>query len=451
MSTKTKVIIGVVVLALIGGVAAFVVIGSKGAGVEVEVGEATERDLSLTVIGSGRVEAGASADIFPPVAGTLARVLVSDGESVTAGTVIAEMDVEPIEVQLTQARAGLAQARAALANVDAQGGGAAAIAAAVAQQTAAEQAYTAAKSGQTAAEAGWALAKAALAAANPAEVATYTALSLSEKQSHAAYLSAVSGVAQAYAAVQGAKVAVTQARSLDPEAQKDAAQAAVAQAQGAVALLEQQLDDATLVAPIGGIVVFNNTASALSAAAGGTSAGGGPGEGSVVSPQSAPFTVVDLDALTFVADVDEAEIDGVRPGMSARVELDSFPADPITSTVTRVVPLARTTATGGTVFSVEIAITDPAQAVLLGMKGEASIEVESKEAVLTIPVQSLFSEGGKDYVLTIEDGVLVKTFVTVGAETDTDVEVLEGLESGDEVVLAGAVTYTEGTPVRVKQ
>lgn len=448
MSTKVKVLIGVVVLALVGGVASYFVIGARGAGVEIESRTARTTDLTLTVIGSGRIESGVSADVFPPTSGTLARILVSDGETVTAGMPIAELDTDAIEAQLAQAEAGLAQARAALANAGAQGGGAKAMVAAQAQLTAAKQSYDAALAGRASAESAWKSAEAAHALANPADVATYTALGLAEQQAYAGFLNAKAGVAQASAAIAGADAALAQAKSADPEAQKDAAEAAVAQAEAAVALLEAQLDSAVMVAPIDGVVIFNSATSAFSAPGAGS---GVPAEGSMVSPQAAPFTVVDLSALKFVAEVDESEIQRVRIGMTAEVLLDSFPGTSFATKVARVVPVARTTTTGGTVFAVEMPITEPEVSILLGMKGEATIEAESREAALTIPVEALFSEGGDDFVYVIEEGKLVKTSVTIGAETSTEIEVIDGLSNGDELALAGVMSFKDGMAVRVKR
>jgi len=48
------------------------------------------------------------------------------------------------------------------------------------------------------------------------------------------------------------------------------------------------------------------------------------------------------------------------------------------------------------------------------------------------------------------DTKLVKTTITVGATTDTEVEVLKGLEAGDVVALSGPTQYTDGMTVRVK-
>jgi hypothetical protein len=53
-------------------------------------------------------------------------------------------------------------------------------------------------------------------------------------------------------------------------------------------------------------------------------------------------------------------------------------------------------------------------------------------------------------VYVVENNTLVKTEITVGATTDTEVEVLQGLEEGQVLALSGSTQYTDGMSVRVK-
>lgn len=490
MSRRTRIILAIVAVVVIGGIVAYFALASRGTGPEVDTATATKTKLAVTVTASGKVQSGVEADVFPPTAGTLEDVYVSDGATVTAGEKIAQMDTAPLELQVAQAQAGLSQAKAQLAAIDQQEAGPADLSAARANVAAAQASYKAAKvqaanvgdagpsSAQiNAAEAGTAAAKtaydnaAAVYAAYPSDDATKAILAAQKDQAYAGYLSAKAaedqlkntdlagakaqaqaGVGQAYAALKGAEAQLAKLNSADTGSARAAAEAGVKQASEALALAQSNLEKATLTAPIDGVVIFNNPAAAAAAAAGasGAGAGGKPGKGSAVSPGSAPFTVVDLTALKFTAEVDEADVERVNVGMNAKVTLDSFPGEEFTTTVVRINPVAQPTATGGTVFEVELALGDTTKDVLIGMKGDATIEVSSQAGALTIPVEALFSEGGTDYVYVVENGKLKKTEITVGATTDTEVEVLEGLSPGDVVALSGSTQYTDGMAVRVK-
>lgn len=447
MSKRVKIIIAVVALIVIAAVAAFAFMGANGSGPEVEAATAKTQVLAVTVTASGKVQEGASADVYPPAPGTLDALYVEDGDTVKAGDKIAQLDPTALELQVAQARAGLAAAKAQLDNVGATGSSSSDVKAAASAVTAAKRAFSAALAARSAAQSGWDNAVAAHEGAKlmySSSSPTATALYAARKQAWAGYLQAKAGVAQARAGVASARAQLRRGRAADPGSQRNAAEEGVRQAGQALAAAERTLDDATLVAPIDGVVLFNTPGSAVGA-------GAKPAEGSSVSQQSAPFTVVDLSALTFIAEVDEADIERVKTGMKVTVTLDSFPGEEFVTTVTRVNPAAQATATGGTVFEVEVALTDVGKDILLGMKGDADIEVSSRGAALTVPVEALFSEGGTDFVYVVDSGKLKKAEITVGATTDTEVEVLEGLTEGDVVALSGSTQYTDAMPVRVKQ
>lgn len=498
MSKKTRIIAGIVALVALGAAVAIAVTVSSQSGPEIETARAAEQELAVTVTASGRVDRGVSADVYPPAAGVLEEIAVSEGETVTAGQTIARLDPAPFELQLAQAQAGLSQARAQRAAIDDQAPSQSEITAARAQVAAAERAYQAACAqadavdSQTPSQAQLAAASAATRAAKagydtalraynglvavsaqPSIDSTVAAAAAARDQAYAAYLGARSqeealrntslaaarsqaqaGVDQAYAALQGARAQLDRLTSTDVSAQRTAADDAVAQAVEAVSAAQRALDEATLVAPIDGVVLFNSAAGAAgaaAAAAGGASTGadeGKPSEGAAVGPQAPPFTVVDLDALKFVAEVDEADISRIETGMPAVITLDAFSGESFETTVNRIRPAAQPTATGGTVFAVDLPLEDTGAGILLGMRGDADIEVSSVGSAVTVPVEALFSEGGTDYVYVVRDGRLDKTTITVGATTDTRVEVLDGLSPGQEVALSGSTQYTDGMAVR---
>lgn len=487
VSKRTKIIAAVVVLLAVAGAAAFFFMRSQGTGPEIDTATVSETNLGVTVSASGKVQAGARADVYPPTVGTLAEVYVTDGAQVKAGDKLAVMDTAPMEVQLAQAEAGLAQARSAQNNVGAQAVSSSDIAAAKANVAASKAAWEAAKkaagnvSAQGPSSADIAAAKAAESAAlmtyNNAKAAydaayamygstspTTTVAAAQKQQAYAGYLSAQStvdklesttvspaqaqadaGAAQAYAGYLAAVSQLKKSQAADPASQKSAAAAAVSSAAQAVALAQANLDNATLVAPLDGIVFFNAV---------GTPGADGKipqaSAGSAVAPQSAPFSVVNLNGATFTAEVDEADIDRLEVGMKATVTLDAFAGKDFKTTVVRIKSAAQPTATGGTVFPVEIAMTDTGKNVLIGMKGDATIEVSSIPSAITIPLEALFNENGQNFVYKVVSNKLVRTDLTVGATTDVEVEVLKGLKAGDVVALSGPTQYTDGMTVRVK-
>jgi multidrug efflux pump subunit AcrA (membrane-fusion protein) len=510
---KAKVIAAVTgVLVIAGAVAAFAI---SNAGVSsVQTAEVTKGNLSVSVTASGDVKATSRVDVYPPTAGTLASVEVTEGAVVHAGQVLAVMDTAPIEVQVAQADAAYAAAvaqrnaatatmpgaterQAAQAAVDAAyaafqiadkryqqvkaGIGiptAADIAAVQAEVDAAQQNYDSANQAfmdfdqnvyqpapeprsvelettraglllaRSQAASNLASARQALASVQAAaDVETVTAAAkIQRDQAYAAYLGAVSQ-----------RDALTKASA--STGAKSAADSAVAAAAAAKSLANETLSKATIVAPADGIVLFNgggaslgsSSLAALTGGGGSSSAGSSTlAAGSAVSPASAPFSIVTLDALTFTALVDETEIIKVQPGMKTVVTLDGLPNEPLDGTVTKVGIESVTTPTGGTAFPVEIAFVPGKSPVLIGMNGSVNISIETIENVIAIPVEALLEEGGASYVWVVEGNHAQRKKVEPGRFTETRVEIRSGLAEGDKVIVSDTAGLKDGARVQAK-
>ena len=431
--------LGIVALVVVIGLVAFFLVRSRGAGPVVGTATATKTTLGVNVTASGQVSKGLHADIYPPAQGTLSAVYVKDGQKVKSGQKIAQMDTGPLVIQVDQAKAALAQANAQVDAANQQTVSGSEIAAAKANVTATKSAYNASKTAYSNSIKAYNAAKAA-AEASPTPV-SQAALN----QASTAKAQAAAGVDQANAAYKGAQSQLAKLESASTTASRSAAEAAATQAQRALSVAQATLADATLKAPFAGVVILNPIGSpSASGPAPTASAGAG------VSPQVAPFTVVDLNASVFTAQVDEADVSRVALGMASKVTLDSYPGKDFPSKVLSIGKAAQATATGGTIFPVDLEMLDTGVQLLLGMKGDASIEVSAVSQAVVIPVEALFNENGKNFVYLVENGKLKKQDISVGATTETQVQVLKGVEPGQVVALSGPTQYTDGMSVRVK-
>ncbi|MDZ4063776.1 MAG: hypothetical protein U1E22_03820, partial [Coriobacteriia bacterium] len=86
---------------------------------------------------------------------------------------------------------------------------------------------------------------------------------------------------------------------------------------------------------------------------------------------------------------------------------------------------------------------------LIGMKGDATVEVSTVPGAITIPVEALFDEGGTTYAYLVEDSALARVKVEVGTLTETTAQILSGVAAGDEVALSGAVELVDGMRIRI--
>jgi RND family efflux transporter MFP subunit len=422
--SRGRLIAGIVVLVVIAAIVGGVFYSSAASAPSVTTATATAQTLSVTVTASGKIEPASRADVFAPTAGTLDSVSVSDGATVTAGQTLAVMDTQPLEVQLLQAKAGLSGAKAQLAAINMGVPSAIDKAAAQAGVNAAQAAYDGASGAYAAVF--------SLHGADPSWEATLAQMALAEKQAYAALESAKSGSNKLSLA---AKVS----------AAKASANAAVDSANAAVRYAQDNLDNATLVAPIDGIVIFNPT--------------GAPGTdgmipkaaaGTAVAPGTAVFTVIDYSKLYFDAQVDEADISKVATGMKANVTLDAFANATFTGTVSSIRRTAIQTTTGGIAFPVLLSVSEAGNNLLVGMSGSADIEVNSVTGALTVPIEAVLSSNGKSYVFVVKNNKVTQVAVTTGVLTDTSAQVLTGLAQGDVVATSQLTSLTDGMTVRVQ-
>ena len=453
---------------LYGGIAlALLVLAVAGAffllqntGAAIDTAKVEPGDLSVTVLASGVVTSGMSRDVYPETQGLIKAVKVKDGEYVQKGDVLATIDDGATLAQLLQARAALASARSGLAQAQAGGASASAgLAAAKSSLTAAKAALTSAKNSKSLSQQVLKNAQAAVALYESSGAALtdpsgYAQAKAAVTQAQLAVEQATAGVAQASAGVAQAKAAVKQAESAKPGAAIEAAKSGVAAADEGVALAEAAMDATIIKAPISGMVLFAPTPVSAAAAASGIKPTSGAElmQGSAVTPGSPVFTIVNNDALSFTVEVDEADVTMMAVGQAATVTLSSFSGEEFLATVSRVSSVAKPTMTGGTVFEVELTFDVANTDMRLGMKGDAVLEIETKQAVLTIPLDGWFSEGGKDFVYVVAaDNTLKKTTVTIGASTERVAEVIDGLNGGDTIAIAsGAISFSDGMRVRAR-
>lgn len=451
MTKKTKIILGIAAAVVaVAGVAAGAVLTAEAPEVMTET--ASKQALTVSTMASGEVATGAKVDVYAGTQGIVASVNVTDGQEVKVGDVLATLESDAASLQLAQAKAALSQAKAGLEQAKAgKASAAAGLTAANAGLTAARAGVTSANNMRATAQAGVTSAEAALAAIDPAtQPAEYTTAYAALVEARVAQQQAESAVSQAQAGVAQAEGAVAQAQvGGASSASVTAAEDGVAAASQAVALAQKALDETTITAPMDGVVTITQTAAVAAAGVAGQSAGVSElAAGAVVAPGAPIFTVYNPNALSFAATVDESEAGRVQIGQNAVITLNAFPGEEFTGQVTSIGSKAAMTLTGGTVFPIEVTITNTEAELKVGMKGDVDIELAVQQDALIVPIGALFSEGSTDYVYVMgDDFTITKTEVVIGTMTDQSVEIVEGLADGDTVALAGDVSLVDGMKI----
>lgn len=119
MQTRTKVIIGIAVVAVFGSAAALSVVKGRSRGLEVRMEEVARRDLVQIVTASGNIRARRLVELSSDISAKVSQLLVDEGDDVQEGDVLLRLDPAQYQAGVSRAEAALSQAKASQAQMEA--------------------------------------------------------------------------------------------------------------------------------------------------------------------------------------------------------------------------------------------------------------------------------------------------------------------------------------------
>jgi len=112
MQTRTKVIIGVIAVLVLGSAATLSATRGRDRGTEVRTESIETRDLVEIVTSSGNIRARRTVDVSSDVSAKVQELLVDEGEDVVAGQTLLRLERDNYQAALSRAEASLAQSEA---------------------------------------------------------------------------------------------------------------------------------------------------------------------------------------------------------------------------------------------------------------------------------------------------------------------------------------------------
>ncbi|MGD9803418.1 MAG: efflux RND transporter periplasmic adaptor subunit [Hyphomicrobiaceae bacterium] len=158
-------------------------------------------------------------------------------------------------------------------------------------------------------------------------------------------------------------------------------------------------------------------------------------EGMMIKAGEEMLRLVDLSSIWVIADVAEQDIGQVRVGSKAKVSFRAFPGEIFTGTVTFILhELDMATRTA----KVRIEVGNPDHRIKHEMFADVEINAGEGEAErLVVPVSALIDSGNRQVVIVDRgEGRFEPRAVKVGARGDGNVEIIEGIKAGENVVVA---------------
>ena len=176
------------------------------------------------------------------------------------------------------------------------------------------------------------------------------------------------------------------------------------------------------------------TATATSTGTGQNSSSSTQNSSDSSNTEEVAFTMSSDEDVTLAINVDELDINSVSVDQEASITLDAIEDQTYSGVVTKVADSA--SSSGGVAkYVVDIEMSKDTQ-MKVGMNASATITVEEKEDVVTVPVSALQEKGDRTfgYTKNDEEGNLSgEQEVTTGLSDGGNVEITEGLSEGDTI------------------
>jgi HlyD family secretion protein len=432
MTTWKKIAIAAGAAVLLSAIVGFTVYQSHKNVATVQTGKAQRMDLVAVVSASGEIKPRTYVNIGANAFGKIIKLYVKEGDRVKQGQMLAQLENVQPEADVSATQSSLEAARTD------------ALAAEAALSTSVAD-LNRARSDAERSDLDWTRAqglyKDALIAKSDYDL---------QKANHQ---TAVAGLAQAEARVAQAK------------AQKDSADRRIGQAGAQLTHAADVLKKTAYQAPYDGVI---------------TNLPVREGETVVMGIQNAPgstlMTLADMSVITAEVKVDETDIVNVQMGQPVQVTIDAIPKKTFKAIVTEIGDNAIVRSTGVSTsqqttssqeakdFKVVVTLQHPPEGLRPGLSATAKITTATRGNALTIPIQALTVRRQEDLVPKDEKGSVQAAappkdakdkdkdkqeiqgvfilrnhkaeFVPVdtGIAGTTDIEVLKGLQEGDEIV-----------------
>lgn len=210
----------------------------------------------------------------------------------------------------------------------------------------------------------------------------------------------------------------------------DQAAATLKVQQARVALAEAELSKTRLRAPFAGVLGLRNVS-----------------VGEYVKDGQELVTLEDVSSMKVDLRLPERFLGQLRRGQSISVEVDAFPGRSFVAVLDALD--AQVDADGRSLLA-RGRLANPDGALRSGMFAKARIVLREKPQATVVPEEAILPVGEATFVFRVAEGTALRTRVTTGLRREGRVEIVEGLQAGETVVVAGQQRLTrDAMPVRV--
>jgi HlyD family secretion protein len=172
-------------------------------------------------------------------------------------------------------------------------------------------------------------------------------------------------------------------------------------------------------------------------------------KGSMGNAMQAVVVVQDLGNLKATASLGKYDATKVKIGQEVNIKSGN---NTYKGSILFIEPAAKKTVgvTGSeTTLGIEISITDSSPALKVDFDVDVDILVEKVSNAIKIPSEALkIEKGGKNLIYVVEENIVHERKISVGTQSDTEVQVTQGVKTSEKVILNPSTSIKEGTIVK---
>lgn len=407
---KKNLIIGVILILIIAGSTSIL---GKNKKVEekqdvknVKVEKISVGSISTEVEYASKLNPVQEVIIFPKTGGKVASLNVDIGDKVTAGQVLFTLDTAELQAQLQAQQAALTASNANLAKTSDSG---------LQQQiTSSEQnvakaqiAYNDAKDNYDKMQ------------------KLYDAGAISKQELDNAKLKYDNYSVDLKAAQDNLNLLIEKS---GPQSTQAAA-AQVAQSQAGVNSAQIQLNNATITAPISGIVSAKDVK-----------------VGQLASNQSGSVTIIDSSSFIAEISVPDKVIGKVQVGQSVQVSISALENKKVSGVIDKISPNSNSKDNS---YTIKVKVDNSNGELTAGMFAKVSLPSENKNNILTVPNEAIKMENNVNYLYIAENGKVKKVSVDTGISNDKVTEISGNIKEGAAVIIEGQNLLSNGDKISV--
>ena len=167
--------------------------------------------------------------------------------------------------------------------------------------------------------------------------------------------------------------------------------------------------------------------------------------GEFANPGTPVIALTDVSILEADVNLDETDVVRIATDMTVVVTVDAFPGMEVSGKVIEIAPTANIQS-GVVLYSVTVRLDPTDLPLRSGMTTNVVFPIEQRNDILMVPFRAIETEGGQAYLTRVTDSgrEAERVAVTMGLITDTQIEILSGIEEGDVItVYANPIQDTE--------